>query len=156
MSAESPLHEPDRLRLGALIVFYVCFIASIIVVLGISYLVLMGFRSAEASGDHPATGSPPTYTPAPEPRLQPSPGSQQVPAIDLTQMRSREYREFEKRGWVDPKSKQVRIPDTIANQIIQMSGGKPGATAPSTPLLEPGPQAAPTEPPGQRARPKEE
>lgn len=156
MSAESPLHEPNRLRLGVLILFWVCFIASIVLVLGFSYLVLMGFRAAEERADRPATGIPTTYTPAPEPRLQPSPGSQQVPAIDLTQMRSREYREFQRRGWVDPKTKQVRVPDKIADQIIELSGGKPGAQAPATPLLEPGPQAAPTEPPGQRAKLKEE
>jgi hypothetical protein len=64
----------------------------------------------------------------PPPRLQPSPGDDATPAKDMADLRARELAEFKRRGWLDEKTATVVIPDTIAQQVIQMSAQQKGQT----------------------------
>jgi hypothetical protein len=64
-----------------------------------------------------------TITPAP--RLQPSPGEDHMPWEDLQDMRRQEHAEFARRGWVDPRSGKVAIPQRIVDEVIALSAKPP-------------------------------
>jgi hypothetical protein len=67
----------------------------------------------------------------PTPRLQPSPGNDSTPWQDLQKMRQSEYAAFKQRGWIEEKSGNIVIPDTIIQQVAQLSAT---TTSPSTPV----------------------
>jgi hypothetical protein len=44
--------------------------------------------------------------------------------MDLDKLRAAEQEEFARRGWVDPQTGQVRVPEKIVNQLAEASRTK--------------------------------
>jgi hypothetical protein len=120
---ESPLHESSNIRLRALINFVVIFVVVAVVIHVVIYLVFAGFRAAAAQ-PREITGVAAQRIPPPEPRLQPSVEHNELPSIDLDQMHAAEHEEFARRGWVDPQSGEIRVPEKIVNQLAEASRAK--------------------------------
>ena len=120
---ESPLHEGSHIRLGGLIWFLVIFVVVALVIHGIIYFVFAGFRAAVAQ-PREITGVASEHIAPPEPRLQPSIEHNELPSIDLERMHAAEHEEFARRGWVDPETGKVRVPEKIVNQLAEMSRSK--------------------------------
>ena len=122
MKSESPLHEASAIRLRGMILFFVWFTIALIVV----HMLLFGLyklylnqakrsdvKITELSGEV-------TRTIPPEPRLQPSPEHDTLPAVDLARMKERDLAEFHRRGWVN-EAGEVAIPPQVIEQVVQMS-----------------------------------
>jgi hypothetical protein len=122
MNSESPLHEGSAIRLRGMIVFFVWFTISMIVI----HILLLGLyklyvnqakqsdvRITELSGEV-------TQTVPPEPRLQPSRSHDTMPAVDMAKMNERDLGEFRRRGWVD-EAGEVAIPSQVVQQVMTMS-----------------------------------
>ena len=119
-SAESPMHEGSTISLRALIRFVVVFVAALIAIHLLIWVVFVVFRAAVGQ-ERQITGVEAARLPPPEPRLQPSVEHNALPAQDLERLRETEREEFARRGWIDEQSGKVRVPDDIANRIAQMS-----------------------------------
>jgi hypothetical protein len=119
-SAESPLHEGSNISLRALIWFVIIFLIAGIVIHLLVWWVFIGFRSAVGQ-ERQITGVTAEHIPPPEPRLQPSVTHNALPSMDLARLQEAEHEEFARRGWVDVETGEVRIPDRIVAQIVQMS-----------------------------------
>jgi hypothetical protein len=117
---ESPLHESGNITLRALVRFVIIFVVSAVVIHLAIYGVFAGFRAAVGQ-ERQITGVTAEHIPPPEPRLQPSVEHNRLPSLDLERMRDAERAEFARRGWVDEKTGEVRVPENIANQIARMS-----------------------------------
>jgi len=119
---ESPLHESSDIKLRTLIRFAVAFVVvAVLVHIGV-WLVFVGFRAAVAQ-PREITGVSAEHIPPPEPRLEPSVQHNTLPSMDLEKLRAAEHDEFARRGWVDPQTGQVRVPEKIINQLAEMSRG---------------------------------
>jgi hypothetical protein len=123
VSTESPLHEGSHIRLRTVIKFVVWFVIVVIAVELIVWSVFVAFRSA-VNQDREITGVTDARLAPPEPRLQPSVDHNRLPATDLTQMRATEKEAFARRGWVDEKTGEIRVPEAIVNQVVQQSQAK--------------------------------
>jgi len=117
---ESPLHEGSNIRLAALIWFVIIFVSSAALIHWGIYLVFAGFRAATAQ-EREITGVAAAHIPPPEPRLQPSLEHNVLPSLDLDQLRAAEREEFARRGWVDPQTGAIRVPEKIAAQLAEAS-----------------------------------
>jgi hypothetical protein len=117
---ESPLHEGSNIQLRALIRFVVIFVAAAVVIHLLIYWIFAGFRAAVGQ-ERQITGVTAEHIPPPEPRLQPSVQHNQLPSLDLARLHENERAEFARRGWVDEKTGEVRVPETIATRIAEMS-----------------------------------
>ena len=120
---ESPLHESSNIRLRTLINFVVGFVVVAVAIHVVIYWVFAGFRAAVAQ-PREITGVAAEHIAPPEPRLQPSVQHNELPSMDLERLRAAEREEFARRGWVDPQSGQVRVPEKIVNQLAEMSRAK--------------------------------
>ena len=123
---ESPLHEPERIRLRAMIQFLIWFVVLTMVVHILVFGLYRLYQEQAKKQNVEITGLKQVRVAPPEPRLQPSLEHDSLPRVDMQQMRTRDLEEFKRRGWVDEKTGQVRVPDTIAQQIAQMT--QPPAT----------------------------
>jgi hypothetical protein len=122
-STESPLHEHSHISLRALVHFFIWFFIAIIIVEAFVYGLFRLYRHQAAKTSVPITGlsaEDVTHSIPPEPRLQPSVEHDVLPRVDLQTMHDRDMAEFRKRGWADDKG-EVKIPDSIAGQVEQMS-----------------------------------
>ena len=119
-TGESPLHERSGIELRTLIRFVVIFIVAAIAIHLIVWLVFVVFRSA-AGQPREITGVTEARIAPPEPRLQPSVQHNALPALDLATMREAERAELARRGFVDEKSGQIRVPDEIVARVARMS-----------------------------------
>jgi hypothetical protein len=117
---ESPLHESSNIRLRTLINFVIGFVLAAVVIHVVVYWVFAGFRAAVAQ-PREITGVAADRIPPPEPRLEPSIQHNTLPSMDLEQLRAAEHDEFARRGWVDPQTGQVRVPEKIVNQLAELS-----------------------------------
>ena len=122
-AAESPLHEGSNISLRALIRFVVVFVVALIVIHLLIWGVFVVFRAAVGQ-ERQITGVEAARIPPPEPRLQPSVEHNALPAQDLERLREAEREEFARRGWIDPQTGTIRVPDEIADRIGQMSRAK--------------------------------
>ena len=133
--SESPLHEPSVIRLRAMIWFFVWFFAALIalhlllLVLYYTYLRQAKDESVLITG---LSGDTTRMVP-PEPRLQASVNHDALPRVDMDELRVRELAEFRRRGWVDEKTDQVQIPDSIIQKVAEMSAAGAGTNAPASP-----------------------
>lgn len=121
-AVESPMHEASSIRLRGMLIFLGCFVGSAIVIHAGVYWLFAVYRHQAKSENVEITGLRDVRTLPPEPRLQPSVGNPQVPAVDLAEMRERDRSAFEQRHWIDAASGQVRIPEEIVAQVAQLSG----------------------------------
>jgi hypothetical protein len=117
---ESPLHESSNISLRALIIFVIVFVLVAVGVHFVVYKVFEAFRAAVAQ-QREITGVGAERIPPPEPRLEPSVAHKTLPSQDLERLRAAEQEEFARRGWVDEKTGEIRVPENIAQQIAEMS-----------------------------------
>jgi hypothetical protein len=120
---ESPLHESSNIRLQTLINVVIGFVVVAVGIHVVIYWAFAGFRAA-VSQPREITGVAAEHIPPPEPRLQPSVRHNELPSMDLERLRAAEQEEFARRGWVDPQSGQVRVPDKIVNQLAEIARPK--------------------------------
>jgi hypothetical protein len=130
-SAESPLHQHSTISLRGLIRFLVAMVVTAVVIHVVIWLVFVGLRARSERADVPVSGTRAGYLPPPAPQLQPSVGHDELPVTDVGQMNTRDRAEFERRGWVDRQTGEVRIPDAVARQVIAMTQQQPPATRPA-------------------------
>ena len=119
--AESGLHEHSTISLRGMIVFLVCFTIAAMVIHAAVYGLFKSLRHNANAENVPMTGLNNASSIPPEPRLQPSPGHERLPIADLAELRARERAEFQRRGWIDHQSGQVRIPPDIVAEITRLS-----------------------------------
>ena len=120
---ESPLHESSNIPLRALIYSLIIFVVGTAGVHWVIYEVFDTFRGAAAQ-PREITGVAAEHLAPPEPRLQPSIAHNELPSMDLDRLRATEREEFARRGWIDEQTGQIRVPQTIVNQLAQMSRTK--------------------------------
>jgi hypothetical protein len=121
--AESPLHERSGIELRGLIRFVIIFVVVAVVVHLLVWWLFVSFRAAVAQ-ERQITGVNEQRIAPPEPRLQPSVQHNALPQADLGELHQRELAEFARRGWVDEKSGEVRVPDEIVAKVAAMAPGK--------------------------------
>lgn len=119
---ESPLHEPEHIRLRGMVKFVVWFVVVLIVVHIFIYAVYQLYQGEARAQTNEITGLSEARIAPREPRLQPSIERNNVPRLDLDQMRRRDIEEFKRRGWiVDEKTGEVRVPDKVIQQITALT-----------------------------------
>lgn len=120
-STESPLHEGTQLNLRALIKFTIWFVIGTILVHLVIWWIFVLFRSAVGEETREITGVKAERLAPPEPRLQPSEAHNRLPAQDMAAMHAVEREEFARRGWIDEKTGQVRVPPAVVGQLSKLS-----------------------------------
>ena len=121
---ESPLHEPSSIRLRGMIWFFIWFFVGLIALHLVILAVYFAYVRDAAKESVPITGlnnEQVTRSIPPEPRLQPSIAHDRLARVDLAELQARDVAEFRRRGWVDEKSGEVKIPPAIAEQVVKMS-----------------------------------
>jgi hypothetical protein len=121
---ESPLHEPERIRLRGMIWFFVWFFIGLVTLHLIILAVYFAYKGSAAKESVPITGlsgEQVTRSIPPPPRLQPSFDHDKLPRVDMDELRARDLAEFRRRGWADDKSAQVKIPTAIVEQVVKLS-----------------------------------
>jgi hypothetical protein len=80
---------------------------------------LSGLGSAQAApgrGDHLAAGAPPNSLARPVPRSD---------TATLESLQAGDRSEFSRRGWIDSRTGEIRVPSNIANAVEQQSRNVP-------------------------------
>ena len=70
-----------------------------------------------------------------------SPGRARISTVELQDLRRQQNAEFNRVGWLDRSSGEVRIPETIAREVTALSNGKP-TTGPASRHASPASQQA--------------
>jgi hypothetical protein len=136
-------YDPNNPKVSALVWFGVWFLAAIVVILAVTWVVYSGITRQFERADAPRSALASQRPSPPEPRLQPSPGHDVLPQVDVREMLDRENAEFQRRGWtVDERTRQPVIPQPIVQQISQLSA--PGFVPPNVqPAIPAAPNIAP-------------
>jgi hypothetical protein len=119
-------HEPDPLRVRALVWFVIGFIAFAIVAHWGIWLLLKHDIRQPRYADRPrsivhADPGPPADAPA----LQPTPQHDVVPWQDAVEMRDAENQIFTQLGWTLDDHGHARIPDSIIRAVAARSSTQP-------------------------------
>jgi hypothetical protein len=119
-------HEPDPLRVRAMVWFVIGFIAFAIAAHFGIWLLLKHDVSKPRFVDRPrsvmhAESGPPSGAPA----LQPMPQHDVVPWQDAAEMRAAENRVFTQLGWSPDEHGRARIPDSVISAVAARSSTRP-------------------------------
>jgi hypothetical protein len=118
-------HEPDPLRVRALVLFVIAFIAFAIVAhVGIWLLLKRYANESRAVDQARSVARPDTGPPAGAPPLQPTPGHDFVPWQDVAAMHEAEDRVFASIGW-PVENGRARIPDAVVRAIAARATSRP-------------------------------
>jgi hypothetical protein len=115
-------HEPNRVGVAGVVMFFVALSAAIVVVFLLLRGLLLYFDARKAEEAPPA---PPLSAGArlpPQPRLQGAPGSERSPAEDIRRFREQEDQLLGGYGWVDEPNGVIRIPIEQAKRMIEEKG----------------------------------
>jgi hypothetical protein len=125
LGGESPLHEHSTVSLRGVIIFFIWFFVGLAIIEAAVYGLYRLYHREAGFVDVPITGLTDervTRQIPPDPRLQPSVDHNALPREDVEAMHARDMEEFRRRpGWVDEKTGEVHVSDTIAAQVIQMT-----------------------------------
>ena len=118
-------HEPDQLRVRAIVWFVIGFIAFAIVAHWGIWLVLKHYVGQPRFVDRPrsvvqAEAGPPSGAPA----LQPIPDHDEAPREDVAAMHAAEDRVFRQLGW-SAEGGRVRIPDSVISAVAARAATQP-------------------------------
>jgi hypothetical protein len=119
-SDHPPGYEDPGINLRGVVWFIAVFIPFVIATHVLIWLIYSHYYKTAVVHDDATTALPQQPIPLNAPPLQPSPGHDVRPKEDLAAMRAREQAEFARRGWIDG-----RIPDSIVEQVSQMSAKQP-------------------------------
>jgi|SRR5919198_279483 hypothetical protein len=109
-------HEQTDLSPKNIALFGISLAVTIIVVLGISYLLFDHYAAVQIKSQAPPSPLSHTREPTPEPRLAVHPGQ------DLKAMRAAEDSLLKSYGWIDRERGIVRIPIDRAIEILAQRG----------------------------------
>ena len=127
-------HEPRTINVRGVVRFVYWFIGSALVIHVVVYFMLVGFERYTAPQQTAPSALADQRTGPPSPRLQRSPG------YDMQEMHRAENEVFRQMGWLDQQSGGVRIPDEIAQKVIQMSAPQDGSQLQAREGAQPGEQ----------------
>lgn len=140
-----PKHELRDASPRALLIFAVCFIASLVLVHFVAQEVLNWLLRDQQAQNHTAFPTHPLFaamqSPPPEPRLQPEPSHDVLPNNDLMRTDAREQSLIGPHSWawVDPAHRFARIPLEQATNLA-VDRGLPTilpTTQPAMPFMPP-------------------
>jgi hypothetical protein len=136
-------YDPTNPKVRALVWFGVWFLTAILVILAVTWVIYSGITRQFERGDVQRSALASQRLPTPEPRLQPSPGHDVLPQVDVRKMLEQENAEFARRGWsLDDRTGQPVIPQPIVQEIGQLSA--PGHVPPNVqPAIPAAPNIAP-------------
>ena len=116
----APGYQPETISLRAVWWFVIVFVVFAVLSHVLLWIIYSVF-SRSAAQVNLARSAIVEPVMAPEPRLQPSRGHESVPWQDLEQLNRANLAEFERRGWLDKQTGRIVIPDSIVQQVRQLS-----------------------------------